>query len=227
MFAESKVLSFFPTGVWTHVLAPEDYEPLNPRLKTKIYELLAALPDSAQQTRNDLQNLPEFEELVAFMRQATKGVLDFLQLEYGDFQITGCWANVQEKGAPEHGGHSHPNNFLSGVYYVQVQEGGNVITFQDPRPQVYIMAPKRKQFTEHNSRDVHLTVRTGSLIVFPAWLIHSVQPNESETDRISISFNAMLSAYAEDISPPQWRPREDREAGVEPSSGGRPRNASP
>ena len=74
MFAESKVLSFFPTGVWTHVLAPEDYEPLNARLKTKIYELMAALPDSAGQTRNDLQNLPEFEELVAFMRQATKGV---------------------------------------------------------------------------------------------------------------------------------------------------------
>ncbi len=35
---------------------------------------MAALPDSAGQTRNDLQNLPEFEELVAFMRQATKGV---------------------------------------------------------------------------------------------------------------------------------------------------------
>ncbi len=50
-------------------------------------------------------------------------------------------------------------------------------------------------------------IRSVSLIVFPAWLIHSVQPNESETDRISISFNAMLSAYAEDISPPQWRPR--------------------
>ena len=98
MFAESKVLSFFPTGVWTHVLAPEDYEPLNARLKTKIYELMAALPESARQTSNDLQSLPEFEELVAYMSHATKGVLDFLQLEYGDFQITGCWANVREKG---------------------------------------------------------------------------------------------------------------------------------
>ena len=115
MFAESKVLSFFPTGVWTHVLAPEDYEPLNPRLKTKIYELMAALPESARQTSNDLQNLPEFEELVAYMSHATKGVPDFLQLEYGDFQITGCWANVREKGAPEHKAHAHPNNFLSGV----------------------------------------------------------------------------------------------------------------
>jgi len=207
MFAESKVLSFFPTGVWTHVMAPEDYEPLNARLKTKIYELMASLPETARQTPNNLQTLPEFEELIGHMRLATQGVLDFLKLEYGDFRITGCWANVREKGAPEHRAHCHPNNFLSGVYYVQVQEGGNVINFHDPRPQINIMAPKRKQFTEHNTRDVHVTVKTGSLIVFPAWLMHSVQPNESDMDRISVSFNAMLSDYAEVISPPRWRPR--------------------
>ena len=34
-----------------------------------------------------------------------------------------------------HGLHSHPNNFLSGVYYVRVPSGGDTINFHDPRSQ--------------------------------------------------------------------------------------------
>ncbi|MGH8628692.1 MAG: putative 2OG-Fe(II) oxygenase [Gammaproteobacteria bacterium] len=40
---------------------------------------------------------------------------------------TGCWANVNGIGA-SHGVHTHPNNFLSGVYYVQTQAGADTIT---------------------------------------------------------------------------------------------------
>ena len=47
-------------------------------------------------------------------------------------------------------------------------------------------------------------VPTGTLLMFPAWLQHSVDPNRSESRRISISFNVMFSAYAENISRPLW-----------------------
>jgi len=40
--------------------------------------------------------------------------------------------------------------------------------------------------------------------VFPAYLEHSVSPNESTDVRISVSFNVMFSDYAETISPPLW-----------------------
>jgi hypothetical protein len=33
--------------------------------------------------------------------------------------ITGCWANVNPPGS-YHPTHNHPNNFLSGVYYVDI-----------------------------------------------------------------------------------------------------------
>jgi len=47
-------------------------------------------------------------------------------------------------------------------------------------------------------------VPTGTLLMFPAWLQHSVDPNRSESRRISISCNVMFSAYAENISRPLW-----------------------
>ena len=207
MFAETPVLSFFPTAIWTHVLGPEEYEPLNERLNKRIYAFMATLSETARQSRTDLHELKEFEELVPYIKQATSGALKFLHLDYNSFQITGCWANIMTKGDNEHKAHTHPNNYLIGTYYVQVQEGAGIINFHDPRFQVNIISPKRKQFNEYNTRDVHLTVRTGSLVLFPSWLSHSVPPSQSETDRLSISFNIMFDSFAEEMSPPKWRAR--------------------
>jgi len=41
-----------------------------------------------------------------------------------------------------------------------------------------------------------VAVGVGTLLVFPAWLPHSVDANRSERARISISFNAMFTAFA-------------------------------
>lgn len=207
MFKETKVLPFFPTSVWAHTLEPEVYEPLNERLKKHIYDQLAAGPESAKQTRNDLHKLAEFQELIPYFDSATTGILNFLALEYSGYEITGCWANVRPVGSSQHQAHTHPNNYLSGVYYVDAHAGANVINFHDPRAQVNIIAPKRTEFNEYNTRDVHLTVKTGSLVMFPAWLSHSVEPNTSDTDRISISFNVMFTSFSEEMSTPRWKPK--------------------
>lgn len=55
-------------------------------------------------------------------------------------------------------------------------------------------------------------VRTGRLIVFPAWLGHSVFPNRGTDVRVSISFNMMFDPFAETISAPKWRPSDERDA---------------
>ena len=44
----------------------------------------------------------------------------------------------------------------------------------------------------------------GTLLLFPAWLMHSVDPNRSDRLRISASFNIMFSPYAETMSQPLW-----------------------
>lgn len=54
--------------------------------------------------------------------------------------ITACWLNVLAP-ARTHAAHSHPNNFLSGVYYVRTQLGADTVNFHDPRPQPGIIRP--------------------------------------------------------------------------------------
>jgi uncharacterized protein (TIGR02466 family) len=51
--------------------------------------------------------------------------------------------------------------------------------------------PKRKegQLPSHLWREVHYKPIAGRLIMFPSWLNHCVDPNESNDIRISVSFN--------------------------------------
>ena len=100
--------------------------------------------------------------------------------------------------------HSHPNNFLSGAYYVQVQEGADTINFHDPRPQTGILRPPVSALTSYNTDQVVVKVAVGTLLVFPAWLPHSVDSNASEADRLSVSFNAMLAGFAGELAKPMW-----------------------
>ena len=53
---------------------------------------------------------------------ASRASCGFCESAATRFEITGCWATVLAKGAV-HKIHSHPNNFLSGVYYVQTRPG--------------------------------------------------------------------------------------------------------
>lgn len=127
----------------------------------------------------------------------------FLKIGLQAFEITGCWANVHGRGA-SHGVHNHPNNFLSGVYCVQTQEGADTINFHDPRVQTAIIRPPVTQLTADNTDQVVVRVRNGTLLLFPAWLPHSVDPNRSDRERMNISFNIMFSAYSATMSPPLW-----------------------
>lgn len=206
---ESKeILPLFPTCVWKLQLKPEDAERINNNVKRKLNELTAGKPELAPgknwQTEQRLHQLEEFKELTALIHETIKGVLDFLQVIYDSFEITGCWANISAVGA-RHKAHAHPNNYLSGVYYVQTQKGANTIIFDDPRPQNYLMLPRFKKFTGENTRSVTLDVQDGTLLVFPAWFLHSVDSNRSDRERISVSFNIMFPSYVQTMSPPNWQ----------------------
>jgi hypothetical protein len=47
-------------------------------------------------------------------------------------------------------------------------------------------------------------VKDGTMLVFPAYLQHSVDASASEEERISISFNVMFSSFTENLSKPLW-----------------------
>lgn len=207
VFESTNAVPFFPTMVWVHDLKAEDCRVTNERLLQKINAIISPRPRlnpfGIWQTHHDLHFLEEFRDLCSLINAAVKGVLDFLELDYESFRITGCWANISPKGSP-HAPHTHPNNFLSGVYYVRAPQGANTISFHDPRPYTNVIAPPIKKRNAYNSSEASLAVKEGRLIVFPAWFKHSVAYSESEGERVSISFNIMFCSFAETMSKPKW-----------------------
>lgn len=103
-----------------------------------------------------------------------------------------AWANVNEAGHANLP-HSHAGAsgcFWSAVYYLTAADGaGGALLFDDPRgPMVGTHGPSLR-FRGGTERRLQLAPEAGLLILFPAWLIHSVLPWQGSTPRISIAFN--------------------------------------
>ena len=206
MFAATSYASLFPTHLWTHQLADEDYRSLNEALIAKLGALQGDRPlamGQTVQTEQTFHQLTEAKPLVGFIETAVAGVLAFLKLRHTETCITGCWANISAPGS-QHKSHCHPNNFLSGVYYVSVPEEGNMIKFDDPRPHWQHIASDVTEQTPENSNTINFTVKEGMLIVFSSWLFHYVPVNRSNEQRISISFSVMFTSFEKAIGPTKW-----------------------
>lgn len=205
--AATDVLRMFPTFVWKAELKPDGYREINEIILRKLDQLRDPMPElapgQAWQSDQGLHELDELGELVSCVNDTARSVLEFLKVGCDAFRITALWANVVMPRAG-HRMHSHPNNFLSGAYYVQTHQGADTINFHDPRSQTGIIRPPVTELTAENTDQVVVKVKNGTLLMFPAWLPHSVDANTSQKARISISFNIMLHSYSEDLSKPLW-----------------------
>jgi len=203
----SQVVAMFPTLVWKIQLRPELHEPMDAAIIAALTgmrrEAPALLPGGGWQSEQRLHDRGDLQDLVACVQRAAQSVLRFLKISYAAMEITGCWATVLASGG-SHRVHSHPNNFLSAVYYVRTHPGADTINFHDPRNQTGIIRPPVVQLTAENTDQVVVKVGNGTLLVFPAYLQHSVDANAGEAERVSISFNLMFSAFTENLSKPLW-----------------------
>ena len=196
----------FPTFVWKAQLKPEVHQRINKNARRKLDQLREALPalvaGQAWQSDQNLHELDELRDLVSSVNDASRSVFEFLKIGCNTFRITALWANIVMPRTG-HKMHSHPNNLLSGVYYVQTHDGADTINFHDPRSQTGIIRPPITELTAENTDQVVVKVKDGTLLLFPAWLPHSVDANTSNKARISISFNIMPNS-SEDLSKPLW-----------------------
>jgi uncharacterized protein (TIGR02466 family) len=92
--------------------------------------------------------------------------------------------------------HDHPMCDLSGVFYISVPEDSGYIYFQNPHCFTghaeitsYTMEAS-KQTQQHMEKFIKPI--EGLLLIFPAYLKHGVLPNQSDKDRISVSFNIRI-----------------------------------
>ena len=104
------------------------------------------------------------------------------------------WANINYPGSYNKQ-HTHPNSQWSGVYYVKVPKNSGRLFVEDPRPGPNLLLPRRVGgLPKALWRVVIYPGIEGQMIMFPAWLPHGVQINESKEKgekawRVSVSFN--------------------------------------
>ena len=207
MKVKQQVQELFPTPLWILDIHPGDAVAFNAKLKAEIENIIAPRPKvptgSNWQTPQDLHTRPAFADFAKLVEIAARSVAQYLNVEQYPIMITGCWANINPPGT-YHPTHNHPNNYLSGVYYVAVPEIGSHLVFQDPRP-VSIMPPTDKLSRVTANAAVEQP-QPGRMVIFPSWLRHHVPTNEGTTERISIAFNLMFTNFAETLAAPRWKP---------------------
>lgn len=100
------------------------------------------------------------------------------------------WANVNGPGAGN-SPHMHGANYWSAVYYVKVGEGeGGRLRLHDPRlPALRMHSPVLRFSKAGPEVTHHIRPRAGQMLLFPAWLLHSVEAWEGSDNRISIAMN--------------------------------------
>ena len=197
----------FPSLVWKTEIESGLRDDMGARILTALADMRRDAPSlepgQGWQSAQDLHEHEALRELVSCIGHCAASVLRFLWIGATELEITGCWATVLARGA-SHKLHSHPNNFLSGVYYVRTGEGADTINFHDPRRQAGVIRPPVVELTAQNTDQVVVRVSDGTLLLFPSWLEHSVDANRSDDERISISFNLMFSSFAQRLSKPLW-----------------------
>ena len=143
----------------------------------------------------DMHKKPEYSPLVTELFRMQKEIYDHEHIDRNAF-LGNMWANINPPGGLNNP-HLHPNSLFSGVYYVKSQPKSGRLKIYDPRSSSQMVMPIRKPGNPGRDmwRDATLDPVIGRIIMFPSWLWHSVEENQSDDIRISVSFNFIQDGF--------------------------------
>ena len=108
-----------------------------------------------------------------------------------EFYMTQSWSTISKKDQNHHV-HTHPNAIFSCVYYAQCESGDIEFYFEPRLREKFNFTYKIKKWNNFNCETWNYEVKTGDIIIFPAWIPHGTTPNDIETDRIIIGANYFI-----------------------------------
>jgi len=110
-----------------------------------------------------------------------------------EIYITQSWANKAKKD-DFHPHHKHPNSMLSGVLFVTGNEGEEMPPIRFHRTNDLLpLEVEFEEYNEFNNGIRWIGMEKGKLVVFPSVLIHDVGKNETNVERVTLSFNTFVS----------------------------------
>tara|TARA_R110000796_G_scaffold3520_2_gene13732 strand:+ start:1352 stop:1993 length:642 start_codon:yes stop_codon:yes gene_type:complete len=142
-------------------------------------------------TGDALLNEKLYKDLKNEILVASKEYLNEKGIIFEDILITNSWANILNKGDRIHN-HYHSNSLISGAFYVT---DSSLMEFYNPTLDNPLSTTPFFNFERNSNEKNHRTwnsfnlqPKSGTLLIFPSWLYHSV-PETIQDTRISIAFN--------------------------------------
>ena len=195
--SNNNILKLFPQPVFKYQI--DNFKKINEELTKYIYELNKKDNIGVNKSNingwhsrsfdfNEKENVPN--KFYSHINSYIEDVFSKLGWEHDKTKVkcTSMWAIINKKGNFNIE-HTHPNNYLSAAYYVKAPD--NCGNFKATNPNIlsrHIRA-KTKQANELNSNSASIKINEGDLLIFPAYLPHSVEENKSNEDRVIVSFN--------------------------------------
>jgi|TARA_E500000081_G_C6066518_1_gene320890 uncharacterized protein (TIGR02466 family) len=180
---------WFPSVIWSAIIHVVD----NAKLKTYAYDRKRTDRGRTVSNFGGWQSTDilagendQIDRLVQQLNQETKNCC--LQVGLPRLEIKNIWLNINPP-ASYNQLHNHAGSVLSGVYYVDASPGQGNILFDRNDGAEYFMPELVEKNTYFTSTRATYNCKTNGLYIFPSWMKHSVEGNQSNTDRISVSFN--------------------------------------
>lgn len=198
MSAQSITHLLFPTIVQTTDI--ENADALNVRLLEGVAGLQQQIPNTKPDdwactvyttlhSDIDLFAIDPFSEVKDLALREVSRYADTMHMHAppANLRVLDAWINVYNAGDSQEM-HIHQNSVFSGIYYIQAPEGCASVMFRSPEADTMI-DPPRTAVDELNSTDVLFPAIAGQMIIFRSHLRHSVMTNNTNSPRISLSFN--------------------------------------
>jgi len=100
--------------------------------------------------------------------------------------ITQSWINYIKNNEFHHR-HSHPNSYISGIFYIDADKEVDKVDFFKLSDRTLKLHPT--QFNIFNSTSIGYPIQGGDVLLFPSSLEHGVDNKKGTNIRISLSFN--------------------------------------
>ena len=138
------------------------------------------------ETLHHVEELAPLFQYICQLSYKSSVDLDFIDC---DIALTSAWLNVNDSRQCINSEHVHSDVF-SGVFYLKAPEESGKLVIQNPAINRMWdgcrLVSEKNQFTGEN---IKIEPIEGDIILFPSYLSHSVEPNNHDEERISISFN--------------------------------------
>lgn len=194
IMSDMEINLFFPTviGSFTNIPLQEKMLPIAKEIlgNEKYLTNTWGYKNTYRADNNGIENLPQLNEFNQYIKDIGYQYLYELGYDAANIPLNPHIFASEMFSGDIHPRHCHPNNILSGVFYLQVPKDSASLIFYDPKSvRDTILLPKRED-TVVTSDSITFAPKEGLFLIWESWIHHQVEKNESSEGRITLVFNA-------------------------------------